>query len=92
MEDKIAAIAQRIRTLRDILEIPVAEMAQTTGVSEQEYQDLEDGKGDFSFTFLYQCAERFGVDLVEILTGDSPKLSFYSVVRNGQGQIGRAHV
>ena len=60
-------------------------MAQTTGVSEQEYQDLEDGKGDFSFTFLYQCAERFGVDLVEILTGDSPKLSFYSVVRNGQG-------
>ena len=51
MEDKIAAIAQRIRTLRDILEIPVAEMAQTTGVSEQEYQDLEEGKGDFSFTF-----------------------------------------
>lgn len=85
MEDKIAAIAQRIRTLRDILEIPVAEMAQIAGVSEQEYQDLEDGKGDFSFTFLYQCADRFGVDLVEILTGDSPKLSFYSVVRNGQG-------
>ena len=25
------------------------------------------------------------MDLVEILTGDSPKLSFHSVVRNGQG-------
>lgn len=85
MEDKIAAIAQRIRALREILEIPQEEMALATGVETAEYRRLENGEEDFSFTFLYKCAERFGVDIVEILTGDRPKLSFYSIVRNGQG-------
>ena len=85
MEDKIAAIAQRIRTLREILELTPEEMAEVTGVTLEEYQKKEAGEDDFSFTFLYKCAERFGVDIVEILTGESPKLSFYSIVRRGKG-------
>lgn len=85
MEDKIAEIAQRIRTLREILEISPEEMAGLTGLSAEEYLKKEAGEDDFSFTFLYQCAERFGVELIEIVTGDSPKLSFYEIVRRGKG-------
>ncbi len=85
MSTKIAEIAERIRTLREIMEITVEEMAQITGMSVQEYQQLESGEYDFSFTFLFQCAERFGVDMIELLTGDQPKLSFYSIVRKGKG-------
>lgn len=85
MEDKIMAIAQRIKTLREILEISVEDAAKATDLTCEEYLCREAGKDDFSFTFLYKCADLFGVDIVEILTGDSPKLSFYSIVRRGQG-------
>ncbi len=86
MEDQMIEIAQRIRTLREIMDIPVAEIARETGLSAQEYLDFENGKSeDFSFTFLYNCAQVFGVDIIELLTGERPRLSFYSIVRKGNG-------
>lgn len=85
MDHKIVEIAQRLTTLREIEEISQEEMAQRLGVSLEEYRDQEDGKLDFSFTFLYKCAEILGVDMIEILTGERPKLSFYSIVRKGHG-------
>lgn len=85
-QSQFADIAQRICTLREIMEIPVAEMARETGLSAQEYLDFEQGKiDDFSFMFLYNCAEVLNVDIVELLTGEPPKLSFYSIVRKGNG-------
>ncbi|MBC8569614.1 helix-turn-helix domain-containing protein [Zongyangia hominis] len=85
METQIFEIAERIKTLRDIMGFSVEQMAEGTGVTAEEYADMEAGKSDFSFTFLYKCAEMFGVDIVEILTGDRPKLSFYSITRSGKG-------
>lgn len=85
MEPKIQDIALRIRSLRKILEIPEEEMAQLTDVSLEDYQQYEKGERDFSFTFLYKCANGLGVDIVELLTGENPKLSLYSIVRKGEG-------
>ncbi len=85
METKIQEIAERIKTLREILEISIREMADYLGMSEQEYISQEKGESDFSFTFLYRCSEKFGVDIVELLTGEVPKLSFYSIVRKDKG-------
>lgn len=82
---QLQEIAQRITALREIMEIPAEEMAQAAGVSVEEYRECEAGNTDFSFTFLYNCARRFGVDIVELLTGEKPRLSFYSVVRAGSG-------
>ena len=84
-ENQLKEIAQRIRTLREIMEIPVAEMARETGMTAEEYMECEEGKNDFSFTFLYNCAQLFGVDMIELLTGERPHLSFYSIVRKGTG-------
>ena len=36
-------------------------------------------------TLIYKCAEAFNVDIVELLTGENPKLKKYSVVRKGTG-------
>jgi transcriptional regulator with XRE-family HTH domain len=85
MSDQIIQVAERIKGLRQILDIDISEMAQVTGVSKEEYARLENGDNDFSFTFLFKCAQRFGVDIAELVTGDVPKLSFYTVVRKGQG-------
>lgn len=92
MEPKIIEIAQRIRMLRDILGMDAAEVAEAAGVSEEEYIKYEKGETDFTFSFLYHCAEAFGVDLVELLTGENPHLTGYTVVRGGKGlRIKRGH-
>ncbi len=85
MSSQIVQVAERIRGLRTILDISVEEMAEVTDVTAEEYARLENGEEDFSFTFLFKCAQRFGVDIGELVTGDVPKLSFYTLVRKGQG-------
>ena len=85
MEPRIIEIAQRIKGLREILDYSIDEMAEATSVTSEEFAALENGECDFSFTFLFKCAEKFGVDMIELVTGENPKLSFYSVVRNGHG-------
>lgn len=85
METRIVEIAQRIHGLRELMEIPEEEMARVVGMDPEEYLLHEKGERDFSFTFLYRCADRLGVDIVELLTGEGPHLSFYSIVRRGEG-------
>jgi quercetin dioxygenase-like cupin family protein len=60
-------------------------MAEATGRSAEEYAAQESGNQDFSFTFLHKTAEKLGVDVIELLTGESPHLTGYSLVRTGEG-------
>ena len=85
MEPRIIEIAERVRGLREILGYSVEDMSEKTGVTPEHYVEMESGQHDFGFTFLFLCAKAFGVDIVELLTGERPKLSFYSVVRAGKG-------
>lgn len=84
-DPNLTQIARRIRELREILEISPQDAAAAAGVTPAEYERLEAGETDFSFTLLYRLAELFRVDLVELLTGENPRLSGYSVTRAGQG-------
>ncbi|HBP38962.1 MAG TPA: XRE family transcriptional regulator [Clostridiales bacterium] len=85
MENVIKDIGERLRGMREILDISPAEMAVVTGVAETEYLGVEAGQKDFSFTFLYKAAHRFGLDLTELITGESPHLTGYTLVRQGDG-------
>lgn len=85
LNEQIAEIAERIRGLRITMEISPEEMARVADVPVEAYTAAENGKSDFSFTFLYKCARRFGVDISELITGEVPRLSLYSIVRKGEG-------
>lgn len=85
MEDKIQEIAERIRGLRDILDISVKEMSGILEITEEEYEAYERGERDFTFTFLYKAASRFGIDMTDLLTGRPPQLADFTVVRKGEG-------
>lgn len=67
------------------MDIPAETLAKATGTTLEVYLDHENGKCDFNFTFLYNCADALGVDIIELLTGEGPKLSGYSIVRKGEG-------
>lgn len=89
---KIKEMAERIRELREIEGLSVADMAQKTGVSEQEYMVCEKGDKDLNFAFIYRCANALNVNVTEIIEGYSPKLRGYTVTRKGSGQkIAQAH-
>ena len=65
MEPNIKEIANRICALREDMGISMQEMAEATGRTLEEYQTQEAGERDLSFTFLYKCADRLGVDVIE---------------------------
>lgn len=85
MDNKIHHIAERIKGLRLILEFTPEEMADACDVTVKEYIDAENADTDFSFTFLYKCANKFGVDITELISGETPKLSHYSIIRKDKG-------
>ena len=85
MEPNIKEVAGRIRARREDMDLTMQEMADATGRSVAEYSAQETGEHDLSFTFLYRCAEKFGVDVIELLTGENPHLSGYSLTRANDG-------
>lgn len=78
-------IAERLKGLRDDMSVSAEEMAEIAGITTQQYLDYEAGKTDFSVMTLLKWAERFGVDVTELMTGRSPKLSTCSLVKSGKG-------
>ena len=92
LDFQIQEMASRIRALREIEGMSAAEMAQKTGVTEEEYLRCEDGKSDLNFAFLYRCALALGVDVTDIIEGSSPTLKSYTLTRAGKGQkVANAH-
>lgn len=85
MTEQLLEIGIRLKTLREIMDYSDVEMAQACHVSLEDYCAYERGEKDFSFSFLYNAADQLGVDVVDIMSGDSPKLSTCSVVRAGKG-------
>ena len=85
MEPRIAEMAGRIRSLREDTGLTLQEMAEATGLTVAEYTQVEAADLDPTFTVLYKTAEKLGVDIVDLLTGEGPHLTGYSVVRAGKG-------
>lgn len=84
-EEKIHEVAQRIRSLRQDMGISSETMAAKTGFSIEEYRKMENGESDFSFTFIHKCAGIFGIDITDLMEGNSPELTGYTVTRKGEG-------
>ena len=84
-EVKIREIAERIRTLRQDTDLTVEQMADAVGLTPERYTELESGDTDFGFTFIYNCASVLHVDIADLLEGQSPELTGYTVTRKGEG-------
>jgi len=85
MDTNTQEVARRIKALREDTGLTIQEMAEATGRNADEYEAQENGESDLSFTFLSKCADRLGVDVIELLTGENPHLAGYSVARADEG-------
>ncbi|MDR0999817.1 MAG: XRE family transcriptional regulator [Clostridiales bacterium] len=85
MTEQLKEIGARLAGLRDAMELSVSDLAARLNVTEEEYLKYESGELDFSFSFLYNASQVLGVDVLDIISGESPKLSRFCVVRAGEG-------
>lgn len=85
MTEQLREIGQRLSSLRKLMDLSEEDFAEKMSVSVQDLQEFEQGKRDFSFSFLHNAAKELSVDVIDIMSGESPRLSSCCLVRNGQG-------
>lgn len=85
MNDQVRQISGRIRELREILDVTVSELAGKVSVSEEEFAKYENAEADIPIGVIYGVAAALGVDPTVLLTGDMPRMSDYTIVRQGNG-------
>lgn len=85
MEDAIKQIGQRLKGLREVLDIPAEEVAQLCEVSLEHYLKIEAGEADPSVYRLSKISKRYGIALDVLLFGEEPRMSTYFLTRKGQG-------
>ena len=85
MTDQLLEIGGRLKGLRSIMDIPAEKMAQDMKLELGEYNAYERGERDFSFSFLFNAANLLGVDILDIMSGETPKLTKCALVRKGEG-------
>lgn len=89
MEEETAIqIGKRLKGLREVLDIPVDEIALLCGITHDEYLQMEEGGGTgyLHVSSLQKIARQYGISLDELLFGEEPRMSSYFLTRKGMGQ------
>ena len=90
MTQQLKDIGFRLIAIREAQDRSAEEIAGMLEMPVSEYLAYEAGERDFSFSFLYNFANRLGVDILDIISGEAPKLSTCCLVRKGGGyDVGR---
>ena len=85
MCDPIKSIANRLRGLREVLELSAQEVAERCHLRVEEYMALESGESDISVNVLQTIARRYGISLDVLMFGEEPKMNAYFITRAGAG-------
>lgn len=85
MSDQIKQIAERLRGLREVLELTPEEVAESCQLSVDDYVGMESGKKDISVSALQQIARKYGIALDVLMFGEEPKMNTYFLTRRGTG-------
>lgn len=85
MRENARDIAKRIQGMRTDLGFSVEEVARCVGVTPGQYSAYETAAEDIPASVLTEVAAKFKVDLGLLLTGETPRMSLFSVTRKGRG-------
>jgi transcriptional regulator with XRE-family HTH domain len=85
MNTQIKQIAERLRGLRDALDLTIEQAASKCGISESDYARYESGTSDIPMSFICEVAQTFGVETTALVSGNDPHALAYFVTRKGTG-------
>jgi transcriptional regulator with XRE-family HTH domain len=78
-------IGERMRGIRELSELSAAELAQKINTTPERLAAYERGEADIPVSILHDISAELHISMTELLTGDTAKLSTYSVVRKDTG-------
>ena len=85
MNDQIKQIAERLRGLRDALDLSSETVATVCGISNDEYLAYESGEKDIPIGILHGISQQYKIELTSLLFGEDPHMKSYYLTRKGQG-------
>ena len=85
MDEQLKQIGERLKGLRDVLDLTAQEVADTVGISLDKYEKIEAGELDITISNLMKIARKYGVSTEELIFAESPHMKSYYVTRKGQG-------
>ncbi|MCR5181011.1 MAG: XRE family transcriptional regulator [Bacteroidaceae bacterium] len=85
MDDQLKQIGERLRGLRDALDIPAQEVAEVCELPLETYEQIERGEADITISKLMRIAKHYGVSTDELIFGEQAHMRSYFVTRKGQG-------
>ncbi len=85
MQERTKEVAARVKELREILDTSPGDMATYLRVSPETYGRYEAGEEDIPASILYEISRKLGVEMSILLTGETPRMHYFSVTRKGQG-------
>lgn len=85
MDEQIKQIAERLRGLREVLELTSEDIATDCEISAEEYRLAETGDFDISVSMLQKIGRKYGISLDALMFGEEPKMSAYFLTRAGKG-------
>lgn len=85
MPEQVREVAARVRAMREICELTAKEVADKLDMALDEYLACENGEVDIPISFLTGVAPIFGIEVTSLMSGKTPKLQGYCLVRKGRG-------
>ncbi|MCL1886198.1 MAG: cupin domain-containing protein [Dehalococcoidia bacterium] len=85
MSEMNREIGERIKGIRTLNKLTPDEFAKRAGTTPEQLSQYEDGSVEIPVSFLHDLSQHFDISMTELLSGESAKLSQYSVVRKGKG-------
>ena len=85
MEEAIKQIGERLKGLRDALDLSMQDVADTCGITLEKYEMIERGEVDITISNIMKIAKKYGVSADALMFAEEPKMHSYYVVRKGHG-------
>ena len=85
MDEQIKQIAERLRGLRDAMELTPNDIANECGIDKDEYERAESGEYDISVSMLQLIARHYNIPLDALMFVEEPKMRTHFLTRACMG-------
>ena len=74
VDEQLKQIGERLRGLRDVLDITPEEVAETIGIDVEKYYKIENGEVDITISNLMKIAHKYGISAEELMFAEAPRM------------------
>ena len=85
MNGAIKAVADRLKGLREIMDVSVEEAARVCGITVDQYVAYETGNIDIPVGVLHSMAKEYNFELTTLISGNEPHMKSYFLTKKGKG-------